>query len=168
MQSLCLPHGMFKTKKREQKSWKREKKYSWQRYLLDALPERRTMTMHHEISTRRSLMPAGDGSKLLSDTLSPTRKWGREKSAPRPYETDPFRRHLSSTLLDFKLRFSHLFISQCSHRVFHVVHSEVWACARAKTDIMTEVWPVVNVFPKTIAPSMDCWNFEGNSSVYDG
>ena len=44
---------------------------------------------------------------------------------PRPYETDPFRRHLSSTLLDFKLRFSHLFISQCSHRVFHVVHFEV-------------------------------------------
>ena len=33
--------------------------------------------------------------------------------------------YLSSTLLDFKLSFSHLFISQCSHRVFHVVHSEV-------------------------------------------
>ena len=114
-------------------------KYSWQRYLLDALPERRTMTMHHKISARRSLVPAGDSSKLFSDTLSPTRQWGREKSAPRPYETDPFRRHLSSTLLDFKLRFSHLFISQCSHRVFHVVHSEVWACARAKTDIIERV-----------------------------
>ena len=158
MQSLCLPHGMFKTKKRA-KELKTREKYSWQRYLLDALPERCTMTMHHEISARRSLMPAGDGSKLLSDTLSPTRQWGREKSAPRPYETDLFRRHLSSTLLDFKPRFSHLFISQCSHRVFHVVHSEVWACARAKTDIMTEVRPVVNVFPKPIAPSMDCWNF---------
>ena len=27
---------------------------------LDTLPERCTMTMHHEISTRSSLMPAGD------------------------------------------------------------------------------------------------------------
>ena len=52
-----------------------------------------------KISTRGSLMPAEDGSALLSDTLSPTRQWGREKSAPRPYETDPFRWHLSSTLL---------------------------------------------------------------------
>ena len=66
---------------------------------LDTLPERCTMTMHHEISARGSLMPAGDGSALLSDTLSTRRQWGREKSAPRPYETDPFRWHLSSTLL---------------------------------------------------------------------
>ena len=28
---------------------------------LDTLPERCTMTMHHEISARGSLMPAGDG-----------------------------------------------------------------------------------------------------------
>ena len=41
---------------------------------LDALPERCTMTMHHEISARGSLMPAGDGSVMLSDTLSPTRQ----------------------------------------------------------------------------------------------
>ena len=41
---------------------------------LDTLPERCTMTMHHEISARGSLMPAGDGSALLSDTLSPTRQ----------------------------------------------------------------------------------------------
>ena len=27
------------------------------------------MTMHHEISARGSLMPAGDGSALLSDTV---------------------------------------------------------------------------------------------------
>ena len=41
---------------------------------LDALPERCTITMHHEISARGSLMSAGDGSALLSDTLSPTRQ----------------------------------------------------------------------------------------------
>ena len=41
---------------------------------LDTLPERCTMTMHHEISARGSLMPAGDGSALLFDTLSPTRQ----------------------------------------------------------------------------------------------
>ena len=41
---------------------------------LDALPERCAMTMHHEISARGSLMPAGDGSAMLSDTLSPTRQ----------------------------------------------------------------------------------------------
>ena len=41
---------------------------------LDTLPERCTMTMHHEISVRGLLMPAGDGSALLSDTLSPTRQ----------------------------------------------------------------------------------------------
>ena len=41
---------------------------------LDTLPERCTMTMHHEISARGSLTPAGDGSEVLSDTLSPTRQ----------------------------------------------------------------------------------------------
>ena len=41
---------------------------------LDTLPERCTMTMHHEISARGSLMPAGDSSALLSDTLSPTKQ----------------------------------------------------------------------------------------------
>ena len=41
---------------------------------LDTLPERCTMTMHHEISARGSLMPSGDGSALLYDTLSPTRQ----------------------------------------------------------------------------------------------
>ena len=38
---------------------------------LDTLPERRTMTIHPEISARGSLIPAGDGSKLLSDTCPP-------------------------------------------------------------------------------------------------
>ena len=41
---------------------------------LDTLPERCTMTMHREISASGSLVPAGDGSALLSDTLSPTRQ----------------------------------------------------------------------------------------------
>ena len=60
---------------------------------LDTLPERRTMTIHPEISARGSLIPAGDGSKLLLDTCPPgTRQGGREKSAPRSYETDPFPR----------------------------------------------------------------------------
>ena len=38
---------------------------------LDTLPERRTMTIHPEISARGSLILAGDGSKLLSDTCPP-------------------------------------------------------------------------------------------------
>ena len=38
---------------------------------LDTLPERRTMTIHPEISARGSLIPAGDGSKLLSDIYPP-------------------------------------------------------------------------------------------------
>ena len=50
---------------------KEKTKISWQRYLLDALPERCTLTIHHKISARRSLMPAGDGSKLFSDTFVP-------------------------------------------------------------------------------------------------
>ena len=40
----------------------------------DTLPKRCTMTMHHEISARGSLMPAGNGSANFSDTLSPTRQ----------------------------------------------------------------------------------------------
>ena len=58
---------------------------------LDMLPERCTMTIHPEISARGSLIPAGDGSKLHSETFPPgTGQRGREKSAPKPYETDPF------------------------------------------------------------------------------
>ena len=40
----------------------------------DTLPKSCTMTMHHEISARGSLMPAGDDSAMFSDTLSPTRQ----------------------------------------------------------------------------------------------
>ena len=38
---------------------------------LDTLPERRTMTIHPEISARGTLIPVGDRSKLLSDTCPP-------------------------------------------------------------------------------------------------
>ena len=41
---------------------------------LDTLPGCCTMTMHHEILVRGSLMQAGDGSALLSDTLSSARQ----------------------------------------------------------------------------------------------
>ena len=37
---------------------------------LGTLPERCTMTMHPEISARGSLIPAGNGSSLLSDTIA--------------------------------------------------------------------------------------------------
>ena len=46
------------------------------------------MTIHREISARRSLMPAGDGSKLFSDTLVPD-KAVREKSGRSEGEVGP-------------------------------------------------------------------------------
>ena len=52
----------------------KERKIQPTAVLLDALPERCTMTMHHKISARGSLMPAEDGSAMLSDTLSLTRQ----------------------------------------------------------------------------------------------
>ena len=51
---------------------------------LDTLPERRTMTIHPEISARGSLIAAGDGSKLLSDTSPPGQ--GREGGKSRPQD----------------------------------------------------------------------------------
>ena len=48
---------------------------------LDALPERCTMTMHHEILARGSLTPAGDGSALLSIPC-PRQDSEGEKSRP--------------------------------------------------------------------------------------
>ena len=45
---------------------KEEKKIQPLAVPLDTLPERRTMTIHPEISARE---PAGDGSKLLSDRM---------------------------------------------------------------------------------------------------
>ena len=56
------------------KKVEKERKIQLTAVPLDTLPERCTMTMHHEISARSSLIPAGDGSALLSDTLSPTRQ----------------------------------------------------------------------------------------------
>ena len=53
---------------------KKERKIQPTAVPLDTLPERCTMTMHHEISARGSLMPAGDGSAVLYDTLFPTRQ----------------------------------------------------------------------------------------------
>ena len=53
---------------------KKERKIQPTAVPLDTVPERCTITMHHEISARSSLMPAGDGSAMLSDTLSPTRQ----------------------------------------------------------------------------------------------
>ena len=49
---------------------------------LDTLPERRTMTIHPEISARGSLIPARDGSKLLSDTCTPEQGSEGGKSWP--------------------------------------------------------------------------------------
>ena len=54
--------------------WLKKRKIQPTAVPLDTVPERCTMTMHHEISARGSLMPAGDGSAMLSDTLSPTRQ----------------------------------------------------------------------------------------------
>ena len=53
---------------------KKERKIQPTAVPLDTLPELCSMTMHHEISARGSLMLAGDGSALLFDTLSPTRR----------------------------------------------------------------------------------------------
>ena len=53
---------------------KKERKIQPTAVPLDTVPERCTITMHHEISARGSLMPAGGGSAMLSDTLSPTRQ----------------------------------------------------------------------------------------------
>ena len=58
---------MFKTK------WlKKREKIQPTAVPLDALPERCTMTMYHEISARGSLMPAGDGSALFCHKDSTT------------------------------------------------------------------------------------------------
>ena len=67
---------------------------------LDTLPERRTMTIRPEISARGSIVPAGDGSKLLWDTCPP----GQDSEGGKSRPPDPMRqilsyRQLSSTLL---------------------------------------------------------------------
>ena len=49
---------------------------------LDGLLERCAMTMHHGISAHGLLMPAGDGSAPLSNTLYPTRQRDPGKSRP--------------------------------------------------------------------------------------
>ena len=58
---------------------------------LDTLPERCTMTMHHEISSCGSLMPAGDGSALLFRIPCPRQDSEGEKSRPLDHMTQiPF------------------------------------------------------------------------------
>ena len=42
-------------------------------------------------------------------------------SAPRPYETDPFRTYSSVALTILRVRFRFLYIREYSHCVFHVV-----------------------------------------------
>ena len=42
-------------------------------------------------------------------------------SAPRPYETDPFRTYSSVPLTILRVRFRFLYIREYSHCVFHVV-----------------------------------------------
>ena len=69
-----LTRNMNETLLSHIKMAERERKIQPTAVPLDTLPERCTMTMHHEISARGSLMPAGDGSAVLSDTLSPTRQ----------------------------------------------------------------------------------------------
>ena len=49
---------------------------------LDTLPERCTMTMHHEISARGSLTPAGDGSRCSVRYLVPRQDSEGGKSRP--------------------------------------------------------------------------------------
>ena len=67
-----------------------------------------------------------------------------------------------------KLRFSHVYIWQCSHFVFHVVRFEVWACARAKAinerrkrylEVPGRTASLGLLLPYFIlTPSMDCWH----------
>ena len=51
---------------------------------LDTLPERRTMTIHPEISARGSLIPTGDGSKCFRIPVPP--RQGSEGGKSRPLD----------------------------------------------------------------------------------
>ena len=61
---------------------KKERKIQLTAVPLDTLSERYTMTMHHEISPCGSLMPAGDGSALLSDHPVPDKTARERKVGP--------------------------------------------------------------------------------------
>ena len=114
MQSLCLPHGMFKTKK-ESKRAENERKIQ-----LTAVPPGRFAGAPYHDDAPRDFGP--QIAYACWRWFQVTFRYPVPDKAVRERKVGPY---LSSTLLDFKLRFSHLFISQCSHRVFHVVHSEV-------------------------------------------
>ena len=88
--SYCLQHGIFLDKMAEKererdKKTKTKKKKQKKRLTavpLDTLPERCTMTMHHEISARGSLMPAGGGSRCSVRYLVPRQDSEGGKSRP--------------------------------------------------------------------------------------
>ena len=73
---------------------------------LDSAPERCTITMKPDISTRASLIPIlRPGPLLLSDTCQPTTGSEREMSPPRAYATDPFCTYSSVPLTTLRVRF---------------------------------------------------------------
>ena len=138
---LKCSHCVFHMACLRQIDWREGKKISRQWYLLDTLPERRTVTIHREISARGSLMPAEHGSKLFSDTLVPdkaVRSRPLDHMRQIPFVVAPRPVALEIPLMDSFYIISFLqFLS-------------------------------VAVFPKTIASSMDCRHCYGNASVYDG
>ena len=106
---------------------KKREKYSRQRFLWTLCRS----VVPWRCTTR--FRPAGDGSALLSDTLSPTRQWGREKSAPSTIWDRSLSLAPQFRITDLSWGSGHAYIWQCNHFIFHVVCFEVWACARAKT-----------------------------------
>ena len=65
-----------------------------------ASPDMSELTL--TVSEVQSVLEALDVTKAIASDKIPAnflrKQWGREKSAPGPYETDPFLWHLSSTL----------------------------------------------------------------------
>ena len=89
---MCLPRGMFWSQLTSahthcnRANAKRREKIKPVAVPLDTLPERGTMTIHPEISARESLIPTGNGSKLLSKTCPPTPGQGSEGGKSRPLD----------------------------------------------------------------------------------
>ena len=100
--SYCLPHGIFKTKwlkKRERQKKKKQQQQQQQQTADSGTSGHFTMTKHHEISARGSLMPAGGGSRRCAVRyLVPRQDSEGGKSRPLdPYKTDPFRTSASTS-----------------------------------------------------------------------
>ena len=85
---------------------------------LDVVPERRTKRFPPEISARGSLLWAKVQIPIVTD-----RQGGRDKSAPRPYQTDPIH-PLSSTFRKYQSRY--IYIEQSSRYFLHVARSGVY------------------------------------------